>query len=164
MFKNILKSALIALCFVIISCNAKAQQKKDEAVDFPVKKTDAEWKQMLDPMAFYVLRQEGTEPAFTGKFNKHYEAGTYLCGACNAPLYQSEYKYDSGSGWPSFDRAISDAIHYDIDFKLGHKRVELECANCGSHLGHIFNDGPKETTGKRHCINSVALNFKSLKK
>ena len=110
-------------------------------------------------MAFYVLREAGTERAFSGKYDKFYEKGTYQCAACATPLYQSKHKYDSGSGWPSFDRGEDKNIEYDVDYKLGYARTELKCNKCGGHLGHMFNDGPRQTTGRRHCINSAALSF-----
>ncbi|MCV6630913.1 MAG: peptide-methionine (R)-S-oxide reductase MsrB [Flavobacteriaceae bacterium] len=159
--RKLFRSSFLALSIMLASCNAKAQKAKTAPKEFAVQKTEAEWKKILSPLAYHVLRKEGTEGAFTGKYYKHYKNGTYHCGACDAALYQSQHKYDSGSGWPSFDQAISNAIHYDVDYKIGHRRVELECARCGSHLGHVFEDGPQETTGKRHCINSAALNFKS---
>ena len=85
--------------------------------------------------------------------------GIYVCAACQSPLYESSYKYDSKSGWPSFDRGIRKNIEFDVDYKLGYPRSELKCSSCGGHLGHLFNDGPRNTTGERHCINSAALNF-----
>ena len=85
--------------------------------------------------------------------------GTYVCAACKTPLYKSKYKYDSGSGWPSFDRAIKKNVELDVDYKIGYARTELKCNTCGGHLGHSFDDGPKNTTGKRHCINGAALEF-----
>ena len=110
-------------------------------------------------MQFYILRKAGTERAFTSQLNKNYSVGVYVCAACKTPLYESKYKYDSGSGWPSFDRAITKAIEFDVDYKIGYARTELKCNTCGGHLGHSFEDGPKETTGIRHCINGAALEF-----
>ena len=91
--------------------------------------------------------------------NKFYEEGLYVCAGCQTPLYESTYKYDSKSGWPSFDRGIDENIEYDVDYKIGYARTELKCKMCGGHLGHMFEDGPRNTTGKRHCINSAALAF-----
>jgi peptide-methionine (R)-S-oxide reductase len=110
-------------------------------------------------MAYYVLRKAGTERAFSGPLNYNKEKGTYVCAGCQTPLYESKYKYESGSGWPSFDRGIEKNLEYDVDYKIGYPRSELKCNTCGGHLGHVFNDGPQKTTGKRHCINSAALNF-----
>ena len=148
-------------CFVVVMIGfyGCAQKHSSEKHSFSVVKNEAQWKAQLSPMAYYVLRQAGTERAFSGTYDKHYKKGTYHCGGCSQPLYKSEHKYDSGSGWPSFDRAIKDAIIFDVDYKIGYARTELLCSQCGGHLGHMFSDGPKNTTGKRHCINSAALNF-----
>ena len=148
------------LLVVVMGCKGEAQQKKVTVKKgYPINKTDAEWKEELSEMAYYVLRRAGTERAFTGKLNKIYDPGTYVCAACNIPLYASENKYDSRSGWPSFDRGFDKNLEYDVDYKLGYARTELKCNNCGGHLGHMFMDGPRKTTGERHCINSAALNF-----
>ena len=151
----------IILLFVLsfaLSCNTSAQ-KKEKKTEFPITKTDSEWKAQLSNEAYYVLRKEGTERPFTSPLNKNYKEGVYHCTACDTPLFKSEHKFDSGTGWPSFDREIKGNIAYGTDNKLGYTRNEEHCANCGGHLGHIFNDGPRATTGKRHCINGVALKF-----
>jgi len=153
--KNLL---LISLLVSLVSCQGNAQKAK-ETKTYAVQKSDAEWKAELPEMAYYVLRKAGTERAFSGPLNNNKKAGTYVCAGCQAPLYQSEYKYDSGSGWPSFDRGIDENLEYDVDYKIGYPRTDLKCNKCGGHLGHAFNDGPRETTGMRHCINSAALNF-----
>ena len=153
--KNLL---LICLLVSLVSCQGNAQKAK-ETKTYAVQKSDAEWKAELPEMAYYVLRKAGTERAFSGSLNDNKKAGTYVCAGCQVPLYQSKYKYDSGSGWPSFDRGIDDNLEYDVDYKIGYPRTELKCNKCGGHLGHAFNDGPRETTGMRHCINSAALNF-----
>ena len=105
------------------------------------------------------MRNKGTEKPFTSKFNYNKKAGVYVCKACGTPLFKSEHKYDSGSGWPSFDRAIEGNVAYSVDYDLGYRRTEEHCAICGGHLGHVFNDGPNNTTGVRHCINGVAIKF-----
>jgi len=144
----------------LISCSVSAQKNKKK-VDkiYTIMKTEVEWKKQLTSMQYYVLREAGTERSFTSPLNYNKENGLYVCAACNTPLYDSNYKFDSGSGWPSFDRAISNNVELDVDYKIGYARTELKCATCGGHLGHSFNDGPKNTTGERHCINGVALKF-----
>ena len=144
----------------LISCSGSAQKNKKK-VDkiYTIMKTEVEWKKQLTSMQYYVLREAGTERSFTSPLNNNKENGLYVCAACNTPLYDSNYKFDSGSGWPSFDRAISNNVELDVDYKIGYARTELKCATCGGHLGHSFNDGPKNTTGERHCINGVALKF-----
>ena len=132
-----------------------------EEKKYKVDKTNAEWKEELTPMQYYVLREAGTERPGTSEFNNFKGKGTFVCAACNTELYESERKYDSGSGWPSFDKAIEDNIELDIDYKIGYKRVELKCNSCGGHLGHRFTDGPRNTTGLRDCINGAALKFVS---
>ena len=153
MIKNTL---LLLTLFFFISCQTNAQKSK---ADFKIKKTDEEWKKELNDIEYYVLIEEGTERAFSGKYDKFYKKGTYTCKACNSPLFESESKFDSKSGWPSFDRAINNMVGYDTDKNLGYTRTEIHCNSCGGHLGHVFNDGPKKTTGKRYCVNSVSLNF-----
>jgi len=140
----------------MISCKSNSQNQKSR---YLVTKSDAEWKEQLPQMAYYVLRKAGTERAFSGSLNYNKKEGIYVCAGCQAPLYESKYKFDSGTGWPSFDRGNEENLEYDIDYKIGYARSELKCNKCGGHLGHMFSDGPKATTGKRHCINSAALNF-----
>lgn len=142
------------------SCQSSSARKKPlKKNDYKVIKSDAEWRETLSPLGYNVLRKSATEPAFSGPLNYNKKEGVYVCAGCNSPLYQSEYKYDSGSGWPSFDRGIDTNLEYDVDYKIGYARTELKCGVCGGHLGHMFNDGPRATTGKRHCINSAALTF-----
>ncbi len=157
MMKN---RVIFLVTLLLISCNGVSQEKKyREDKIYAVEKTDQEWKEELPKMSYMVLRKAATEYPFTGKYNNHKAKGIYTCAGCNTRLYKSENKYDSKCGWPSFDRAVESNIEYDVDYKLGYARTELKCNKCGGHLGHVFNDGPKETTGKRHCINSAALNF-----
>lgn len=152
---------LIAFALVLFfNCNSTAQKKTNkETKTYKVTKTDAEWKSQLSTKAFYVLRQAGTERAFTSPLNKNYEDGIYVCNGCNTPLFKSEHKFDSGTGWPSFDSEIKGNVDFSTDYDLGYARTEEHCATCGGHLGHVFNDGPRATTGKRHCINGVSLKF-----
>lgn len=157
------------LCFLLFSCQGEAQKKSKSQVssqeaetassDFPYVLTEAEWKEKLSPAAYQVLRKEATERAFTSALLEEKRQGIYTCAGCGEPLFKSEHKFDSGTGWPSFDRAIEGQVSYSTDYKIGVARTEEHCSNCGGHLGHVFDDGPSETTGKRHCINGVALNF-----
>lgn len=149
------KTLLIIIISIFVNSSIKAQSKKT----YKISKTNTEWKTLLTPKQYYVLREAGTEHQNSSPLNKNYSKGLYVCAACKTPLYKSENKYDSGSGWPSFDSAIKKNVELDIDYKIGYARTELKCNTCGSHLGHAFNDGPENTTGKRHCINGVALDF-----
>jgi peptide-methionine (R)-S-oxide reductase len=148
--------ALILMISFVSNAQDKSNKKKKT---YKVEKTDIEWKKQLSPMAYYVLRESGTERAFTSPLNNEKKQGIFVCAGCKTPLYKSKHKYNSGSGWPSFDRAIKGNIEKDVDYKIGYARTELKCNTCGGHLGHSFNDGPRETTGKRHCINGAALQF-----
>ena len=123
-----------------------------------VQKTDEEWRKTLTPQQFHVLREHGTERAGTSPLNVEKREGIFTCGACGQPLFTSDTKYESGSGWPSFYRPIEGAITTTTDRSYGMTRVEVQCAQCGGHLGHVFPDGPKPT-GERYCMNGVALKF-----
>lgn len=153
------KLIAVLVLFLMISCVGNAQNSSKEKKIYKVDKTDTEWKKLLSPTQYYVLREAGTERAFTSEFNNNHKKGTYVCAACKTALYKAEHKFDSGSGWPSFDRAIKGNVELDVDYKIGYARTELKCNTCGGHLGHSFDDGPQKTTGKRHCINGAALLF-----
>jgi peptide-methionine (R)-S-oxide reductase len=123
------------------------------------KRTDEEWKKVLSDEQYTVLRKKGTETPFSGRFYKHFENGMYQCAACGQDLFASDTKFDSDCGWPSFDRSFEGNVEFREDTSHGMIRTEVLCSNCGSHLGHVFDDGPSHTTGKRFCINSVSLDF-----
>ena len=129
-----------------------------------IRKTEEQWRDELTPEQFDVCRKKGTERPFTGKFYAHRESGHYLCACCGEQLFSSEAKYDSGSGWPSFWRPLSDeSVSQEVDYSHGMQRTEVCCHRCGAHLGHVFPDGP-DPTGLRYCINSVSLDFEKREK
>lgn len=152
------KIILLLLVITIQSCQSQTKETK-ENMEPKVKKTEAEWKAQLSEVEYEVLREKGTERAYTGQYWDHFEKGTYVCAACEAKLFESETKFESDCGWPSFDKAIEGSVNYIQDLSYGMVRTEVVCANCNGHLGHIFDDGPKETTGQRFCTNSVSIKF-----
>lgn len=139
-----------------LSCRSRVMATSNRG--FEITKTESEWRKILTPSQFYVLRKHGTERSHTSPLDKQYAKGTYVCTACNLPLFSSETKFNSGTGWPSFFATISGAIGTSIDNSLFITRIEVHCRRCGGHLGHVFDDGP-EPTGKRYCMNGVALKF-----
>mgnify|MGYP003629483263 CR=1 FL=1 len=155
----------IALLVLFASCKGTSQEKEmasetivENTKEFAVQKTNAEWKKELTDAEYYVLREAATENPFSSELLKIKKKGTYVCAACATPLFKSQTKFDSGTGWPSFYQEIEGNVSYDVDYKIGYKRTEEHCGTCGGHLGHVFEDGP-EPTGLRHCINGVALKF-----
>lgn len=159
---------LFTILLTISACQGqmkKASEKNTKAKTAEAsKKTDAQWKAELTPEQYQVLREKGTERAFTGEYWNTFEKGSYGCAACGQILFASENKFESDCGWPSFDQALKGTVIYQKDSTYGMSRTEVLCSNCQSHLGHIFDDGPKETTGERFCMNSVAIKFYPEKK
>ncbi|WP_295181115.1 peptide-methionine (R)-S-oxide reductase MsrB [uncultured Christiangramia sp.] len=149
----------------MFSCNGNAQKNssKESSKSYEVTKSQEEWKAELTSQEYAVLREAATERPYSSDLLDIKKPGIFVCAACGNELYENEHKFESGTGWPSFDRAIDGGVAYGSDSKLGYQRDEVHCAKCGGHLGHIFNDGPKETTGKRHCINGVAMDFEPRK-
>lgn len=151
---------LVLVAIIFFGCNSNAQKKESQtSQNFKVAKTDQEWKTILSSEEYAVLRNAATEPPHSSELDKVKVPGTFVCAGCGNELYKTKHKFDSGTGWPSFDRPIEGSVAYGADTKLGYQRDEVHCADCGGHLGHVFDDGPRNTTGKRHCINGVAMKF-----
>ena len=157
--KNLVLFILFNVIMSLVACG-QSEKPEDSKTDhkFKVVKTEAEWKSQLSELEYDVLRNEGTERAFTGKFVDWKLEGTFTCNACKTPVFESKTKFKSGTGWPSFYDYIKGNVTEQADNSYGWNRVEVECSTCGSHLGHVFDDGP-DPTGLRYCINSVSLDF-----
>jgi peptide-methionine (R)-S-oxide reductase len=151
-------AAMLGTAFLTRQINGRSKTMaiSNNAPEF--NKTDEEWRKTLTPEQYNVLRKHGTEPAFTSPLDKNYEHGTYDCAACGQPLFSSETKYHSGTGWPSFYQPIPGAIATTVDNSFMMTRTEVHCSRCGGHLGHVFDDGPAPT-GKRYCMNGIAMKF-----
>lgn len=156
---------LLACAALLVSCQGQSQQgntsepAQETASDYKVTKTDAQWRASLTPQQYLVLRKAGTENPGSSDLLYNKQEGTYVCAGCGTPVFESAHKFDSGTGWPSFDREIEGNVAFTEDRSYGMVRIEEHCATCGGHLGHVFDDGPRQTTGMRHCINGAALNF-----
>lgn len=156
---------MLLLAVIGFACSGQSQEKAKPKKETPVasqeiNRSEAEWKKMLTPEQYHVLREKGTDRAFTGKYYLHKEKGMYKCAGCGTELFSSDMKFDSDCGWPSFDKEIAGGkIKQVEDRSYGMVRTEILCARCGSHLGHIFDDGPT-LTGKRYCVNSTSIDFK----
>ena len=142
------------------ACAALAPAVRAATV-YQVRHTDAEWRRILSPAAFDVMRQQGTEPAWSSPLEYEHRRGTYFCAGCDLPLFSSETKFESGTGWPSFYKPLPNAVETSVDRSLFEARTEVHCRRCGGHLGHVFDDGPKPT-GLRYCMDGVALKFRPL--
>uniref|UniRef100_UPI0035652C20 peptide-methionine (R)-S-oxide reductase MsrB n=1 Tax=Lutibacter sp. TaxID=1925666 RepID=UPI0035652C20 len=153
------KLYFLLFLMVLLTFQANSQTKTNKTMVKKVTKTEAEWKKELSPQQYYILREKGTDPASSGGLTSHFEKGTYHCAACNLQLFKSNSKFESHCGWPSFDDAIKGTVEFVLDKSHGMIRTEIICASCGGHLGHIFNDGPKETTGQRYCVNTTSIKF-----
>jgi len=164
-----MKNAILVIGILLLfSCNAKSQNdsqmNENNNPGYEVEKSEEEWKQILSPVEFKILREKGTEYAFTGEFFDHKEKGMYICAGCGNELFTSDSKYDSGCGWPSFYEPLNkEKIGELEDRSHGMVRTEIVCNKCGGHLGHVFPDGPKPT-GLRYCVNSASLDFKKANK
>ena len=153
------KLLLFLVVFTAVVSTNYSQEKNEKTMIKKINKTEEQWKNDLTDQEYYVLREKGTDRPSEGGLTSHFEKGTYHCAACNLQLFESNSKFESHCGWPSFDDAIEGTVNYVRDITHGMIRTEIICAACDGHLGHIFDDGPKETTGKRYCVNTSSIKF-----
>ena len=159
-----MKWVILAIVFYFVGCSSISKNKKtnmeQDSNKFPIEKTDNEWKAILGDFSFNVMREKGTEKPYSSEYETLWDSGTYVCKGCNSELFSSNTKFDAGCGWPSFYQSIDKSkVKEILDTAYGMTRVEVVCANCGGHLGHIFNDGYNQPTGLRYCINGASLGF-----
>ncbi|RPH07310.1 MAG: peptide-methionine (R)-S-oxide reductase [bacterium TMED46] len=143
----------------VLNEDDKVLNSKEDSEFKKMKRTDSEWRRILTSAEYYILREKGTERAFTGEYDGHFEDGIYVCAGCGHKLFDSETKYRSGCGWPAFFQAMPESVEESEDNSYGMRRIEITCSKCDGHLGHVFNDGP-QPSGVRYCINSVSMDFK----
>ena len=156
------KVIFLFVILAFLNCFTYAQQQKEKyksTKESTMKKTDKEWKEILTQEEYYVLREKGTDRPGNGGYTQHFEKGTYECAACGTQLFESGSKYESHCGWPSFDDAIEGTVEFTKDSSVGMIRTEITCKACDGHLGHVFDDGPRETTGQRYCVNTTSIKF-----
>lgn len=156
--RNCFKIVYVLLFGVLFSCKISTD-KEYTYINKPNPLKDTLTTEGLTPFEHYVIKEKGTEKAFTGQYWNFFEEGIYVCKVCNQKLFESNNKYESNCGWPSFDKAIKGSVIYTKDTSLGMDRIEVTCSKCKGHLGHVFDDGPEETTGKRYCTNSISIKF-----
>ena len=159
-----MKWVILAIVFYFVGCSSISKNKKtnmdQDSNKFPIEKTDTEWKAILGDFSFNVMREKGTEKPYSSEYETLWDSGTYVCKGCNSELFSSNTKFDAGCGWPSFYQSIDKLkVKEILDTAYGMTRVEVVCANCGGHLGHVFNDGYNQPTGLRYCINGASLGF-----
>ena len=154
-----MKRSILILGVISLISIKSYSQKKDKIMTKKTIKTEEEWKKILTPEQYYILREKGTDRPSEDGYTSLFEKGTYHCAACDQQLFESNSKFQSHCGWPSFDDAIKGTVNFVLDKSLGMIRTEIICAACEGHLGHIFNDGPKETTGQRYCVNTTSIKF-----